>query len=337
MSDEKKHDIEDEKLPIEEEFDKEDEAEEIEEAEDKEEESKEAVQEQQSILTEGKPDENKILDLIIKEYSWESVLYNIVVAEDLNPWDIDIIRLADAFAKYISKLREMDFRVPAKVILTCSIFLRMKSEALKVQEDNERAKRQMPERKPLDISDVPQTLQMPSSRRPIRKVTLEELVAALEKAFEVKEKKDRRWEEKVKTIEVHEDKIEERIEQLYKIVMEILSSGMEKVPFKNIVDIWRRENIIKKFMPMLHLAQENRIEYEQEELFKDIFIRLPGTGKETEDKMEEDNEAEEEALGEREELDSKKKRFRKKSKEDSLKEEQEFVKGAGGQEPIRDD
>ena len=56
-------------------------------------------------------DESKIMDFLVSEYSWEQVIYEIIAWEGLNPWDLDLIKLADSFIVYMGKLKEMDFRM----------------------------------------------------------------------------------------------------------------------------------------------------------------------------------------------------------------------------------
>ncbi len=75
-------------------------------------------------------EENKILDFITSEYSWEQVVYKIIAWEGLDPWDLDITRLSHAFLQYINKLKRMDFKIPAKYIIISSMLLRMKSDHL---------------------------------------------------------------------------------------------------------------------------------------------------------------------------------------------------------------
>ncbi len=237
--------------------------------------------------------EEQILESIIKEYSWETVLYNIVIAEDMDPWDIDIVKLANAFAKYMKKLKEMDFRIPAKVILTASVFLRMKSEALKIEEE-EKKERKKKDEEPLDVSDVPD-IDKPAKRKPVRKVTLNELVSALEKAFEVKEKRDVRRNTEQTVIEVEEDNIHERIEDLYNEIIDYIEEKRgKKIPYSKLVQQDDSMKVVKSFLPLLHLMQEGKIDAEQEELYKEIYIHLKNKNDDEEDNDYDDEGREEE-------------------------------------------
>ena len=74
--------------------------------------------------------EESLLEMILKEESWEELIYNIVSYEGLDPWDVDIIKLADSFLKYIEGMKTLDFRIPAKVVLVAAILLKLKSDIL---------------------------------------------------------------------------------------------------------------------------------------------------------------------------------------------------------------
>ena len=43
--------------------------------------------------------------------------------------------------------------------------------------------------------------------------------------------------------------------------------------FSKLVKNWERRDIIRTLLPMLHLAQDGKITYEQPQLFEDIIVR----------------------------------------------------------------
>ncbi|HHK66939.1 MAG TPA: segregation/condensation protein A, partial [Candidatus Acetothermia bacterium] len=64
--------------------------------------------------------------------SWEVVLHRLT--EDMDPWDIDLTELTRRFRDYLSALRELRFEIPGRMVLACSILLRMKSDGLLEEE-----------------------------------------------------------------------------------------------------------------------------------------------------------------------------------------------------------
>ena len=224
--------------------------------------------------------EQNLLKLIIEEQSWEDLIYHIVSYEGLNPWDIDIIKLADSFLKYVEKLRVLDFRIPAKVVLVAAILLKIKCETLypfKKEEEEYFPEEALEDEELRVIKEGLKKLDLrPPIRRIVRrKVTLNELIDALKKAVKVEEKKERRkilrrrLEEEIG----EEEDIEKRIEELMKEIESLLSRmGTEKIGFSSLVKKWERDEIVRDFLPLLHLSAMKKVKTEQERLFDEIFI-----------------------------------------------------------------
>ncbi len=57
--------------------------------------------------------------------SWEGILQQLT--GDMDPWDIDLSILAGRSREYLQALEEMSFEIPGRMVLACSILLRMKS------------------------------------------------------------------------------------------------------------------------------------------------------------------------------------------------------------------
>jgi chromatin segregation and condensation protein Rec8/ScpA/Scc1 (kleisin family) len=75
-----------------------------------------------------------------------------------------------------------------------------------------------------------------------------------------------------KEINLEED-IEKRIQTvLQKIESLYLKKG--KVEFKEIVEKWKRDEIVMNFLPILHLEKNKEIKTEQQDFFKEIWIYL---------------------------------------------------------------
>lgn len=213
-------------------------------------------------------DENKVIQTIILGSDWQEVLTTLVAEEGMDPLSVDLIKLADAFRVYLEKLKTFDFRIPARFILVAAILLRMKAELMLDEEEEKEFKTVHVE--PLNI-DVPQLLP-PITRKPTRKVTLNELVTALNKAFEFQEKKEDkklRMRRAIERLIEPEEDIEVRIKQIYE---EIVQS--KTIKFSQLVPSWKKMEIVQTFLPLLHLATRDMVVCEQEEMFKEIYIRL---------------------------------------------------------------
>lgn len=226
-------------------------------------------------------EEQNLLEMILKEESWEELIYNIVSYEGLDPWDIDIIKLTDTFLKYIEGIKTLDFRIPAKVVLVAAILLKLKSDILSPLrvEGTEYYPEDMKmldeyERIRLELESM--ELKPPMERRVKRKVTIDELIDALRKAMRVKQKKERirrKLGRRIRAEIGEEEDIELRIKNLMSDIDLLLSKlKADKVMFSKIVDKWERGEIVRYLMPLLHLSSRGKVTTEQKEFFKEIFI-----------------------------------------------------------------
>ncbi len=215
-------------------------------------------------------DETNLIRTIIIGSDWQEVLETIVLEECMDPLSIDIIKLADAFTDYLEKLKTFDFRIPARFVLITAILLRMKCELL-LEEEEIKAKEEVKRGPKINVENLPE-LSAPIERRPIRKVTLDELVRALNKTFEFTERKEGkklRMRRAIENLIEPEEDIEARIKKILEKIIE--KNGIK---FSELVPVWRRLDIVKTLMPVLYLLQRGKVCCEQEELFKEITIKI---------------------------------------------------------------
>lgn len=214
-------------------------------------------------------DENKVIQTIILGSDWQEVLTTLVAEQGMDPLAVDIVKLADTFRVYLEHLKKFDFRIPARFILVAAILLRMKAELLLEEEEEKIIKTSQVE--PLNIEEVPMLLP-PITRKPTRKVTLNELVTALNKAFEFQERKEGkklRMRRAIERLIEPEEDIEARIKEIYEEIVQ-----KKVITFSQLVPAWKKMDIVQTFLPLLHLDQRGMITCEQEEMFKEIYIRL---------------------------------------------------------------
>ena len=61
------------------------------------------------------------------EITWQSMIYDLVSSEQMDPWDVDVSLLAQKFLEKLKALKEMDLKISGKVLLAAAILLRVKS------------------------------------------------------------------------------------------------------------------------------------------------------------------------------------------------------------------
>jgi len=224
--------------------------------------------------------EENILQLIIEKESWEEVIYHIVSIENLDPWNINLIKLTTSFIDYINRIEDLDFRIPAKIVFVAAILLRLKADYLSIFEEEETFEEAAKEKPFVDLGIDPKLIKLgvPMKRAPKRQVTLDELITALRKALTVRERRSERkrlWRVRLQAGIAEED-ITKKIDDMMKEIDEQMKkSKQEKLKFKQIVKDWNREQIVEHFVPLLHLEQNQKIRTEQEDFFKDIWISKP--------------------------------------------------------------
>lgn len=145
-------------------------------------------------------------------------------------------------------------------------------------EEKENVDEMLKEQKPFaELGIDPNLVQLgyPMRRIPKRQVTLDELIDALRKALAVRERKTERnvlAREQLGNIGNEED-ITIKIEKMMSEIEDMMTKlNKDKIEFKTIVKEWKREKIVEKFIPLLHLESDKKIMTEQEDYFKEILI-----------------------------------------------------------------
>ncbi len=222
--------------------------------------------------------DKQLIDLMVSEPSWEDVIVKIVAEEGMDPWSVDIIRLSDVFLDYLKKVEENDLRIPARFILIASILLRMKSDVL--AEKGEKVLIPESEKEPDDmlriLAEVP-PLNPPIKRIPLRNVSLDELISALKKAYDVQDRRVERRRRVKKAVDfampIAEEDITKRIDKLLTDINQALVD-VDNIEFSRLVKRWGRKEIVETLIPLLHLSQDGKINLMQNELFKEIMVKV---------------------------------------------------------------
>ena len=221
------------------------------------------------------------------EVTWQSLLYELVKTEQMDPWDINISSLTKKYIDTIKKLKEFDFRVSGKVLLAAAILLKIKSSRLLHEDLSEfdmllADPEELMEGMELDEVYNPQAYmekpilipRMPQPRK--RKVSIFDLVQALEKALEVKKRRvmnsipPLHLEAPKKTID-----ITQVLKNVYgKIISFFSSDNKNKLMFSQLTPSQSKEDRIYTFIPLLHLSNERKIDLTQKEHFGEIEIML---------------------------------------------------------------
>lgn len=211
------------------------------------------------------------------------MLVDLVLRDEMDPWDIDIVSLANRFLEEVRRMVRINLRLSGKTLLTSAILLRMKSEHLMPEENGHNGHDGYEDYSwgdgayYEDVSyDIP-PLSMPLRRRAERRVTLFELVEALQRALneEMIRKNfppQRRAKPKL-IIKVDEENLREKILSLYDYILE-LAKLHEVVRFSELLRESTRVHIVELLLYLLYLDSQGKLTVWQKELFGEVFITL---------------------------------------------------------------
>ncbi len=212
--------------------------------------------------------------------NWESVIDRFT--QDMDPWSVDILTLAERYKNYLERMEDLDLEIPARLIVVCAALLKLKVELMQEARDEPRQEHDdmvmeeawEEESTWQDEIEVPdRTLEPPVKNNPRRRVSLDELKDALEKAVNIQEQRRERQLEREdeEFLEIEEKDITDKLEMLMDRLTGMFSSS-DKIPFEQILEQKNREEKIEKFTHILHLETDDKIRCKQDEFFGDIEI-----------------------------------------------------------------
>lgn len=212
------------------------------------------------------------------------MLVDLVLRDEMDPWDIDIVSLANRFLEEVRRMVKINLRLSGKTLLTSSLLLRMKSENPMSEENGHNGHNGHEDYGWDDGAyygddaghNIP-SLPVPLRRRAERKVTLFELVEALQRALsEEMIRKNFPPNPRIKPkliIKVDEETVREKILSLYDRLQE-LAKDMEVIRFNELLIEQTRRHIIEVLLYLLYLDSQGKLIIWQKELFGEIFITL---------------------------------------------------------------
>ncbi|MBS3108357.1 segregation/condensation protein A [Candidatus Woesearchaeota archaeon] len=230
--------------------------------------------------------QNQLYEMLLKEdeITWQTIIYDLIKTEQMDPWDIDISILTNEYIKAIKTLKDMNFFISGKVLLAASLLLRIKSTKLVTEDiaafdnllfnpESEEIDDYIAEEASQRVKDIPKlAIKTPQARK--RRLTVQDLVDALQKALEVNQRKViRKVEERSINVQLPKVKIDitNLIKNVYQRILDLFKKE-DKVTFTKIVSSDKKEDKIYTFIPLLHLDNQGKINLIQEKPFGEIEI-----------------------------------------------------------------
>ncbi|MBN2067885.1 MAG: segregation/condensation protein A [Candidatus Diapherotrites archaeon] len=227
--------------------------------------------------------ENVNLVDLIEQPAWKTILIGLVKSEKMDPWDIDIVDLANKYWEKIQNMQRADLRIPANAILASAILLKLKARTIRLSsldEDEEETKEVSRE----ELAMIEESLPELKGQRQFRegKISLDELVVSIEKILEkTKQRKSILREKDLPEFKffLNEENIDGKIENVFAKIRERADSqGL--VAFTALLDERTPMAMINCFVPLLFLVNQGKVNAWQDEWFGEIFISLIEGGEE---------------------------------------------------------
>jgi segregation and condensation protein A len=213
-----------------------------------------------------------ILNMVVQP-TWREFLVELISTHQMDPWDIDVTALADAYLAKVRELQALDLRMPANVILASALLLHFKAESLKLEQgfsDEQPAVED--EAMPLVNEEVPDLVFRPNIPKS-RRVTLDELMNAVEQVMGAGRIKPRSHAAPVElTVELPKEDMHEIIAGFY-IKACSLKDSEGVLTYSSMLARKHPDEVSRNMLPLLHLVQEGRLMMWQDELFGEIFIK----------------------------------------------------------------
>ncbi|MBD3253197.1 hypothetical protein GF386_05670 [Candidatus Pacearchaeota archaeon] len=267
----------------------------------------EETSEEEIIEETEKIGQSQFYDIVTsRKPDWQSIIYELIHTNQLDPWDINIIFLTQKYFEKIQEMEEADYYVSSKVLLAAALLLRIKSEFLlnkhlrSIDEVLFGKKQESKDIEKIEINEDEIPVLIPKTPLPrSRKVTLPELMAALNKAITTESRRIKREvafkrSHKLSHVDIPEFRridLKDRIKQFYAKILTFLrkksvshEKHLNKVAYSDLIGKEREEKLAS-FLPLLHLSNSRRLWIEQQGHLEEIWVYLYEYFKKNKDKF----------------------------------------------------
>lgn len=230
--------------------------------------------------------------LILKnsDIDWKELMIDLVHKEGMDPWDINITLLTEKFIETVKAMQEADLKISGKMFLATAMLFKLKSshlvdydisrlDALLNEQDEEEFFDDFDENDPNGRSRRPQDPYQLIRRNPQprnRKVSIHDLVQALQKAMQTRKRKltADRPNYDFKMPEGGFD-ITNSIRELFnKINYYTQKKEQEELTFTSLLPPRAgKQEKVHTFIPLLHLENEQKVDTTQANPFEEIYVR----------------------------------------------------------------
>lgn len=188
-----------------------------------------------------------------------ALAYRLVEDGRIDPWNVDIVELANAYLEEIRKMEVLDMRIPARAIMAASFLLKKKVEVLFPEPKKTREKK-----KSYTLDEIVQEFEE-------EKESFLELPQQVERE-EIKERRSVKRQasnrqRKVSVIPIHISKFEEVLEGIHRL----MSQGVKRF---SLLELFLGKNLAPYIMALMTLYNDEKIELYQDEPYGDLVVEV---------------------------------------------------------------
>lgn len=224
------------------------------------------------------------------DVDWKDLLINLVHKEGMDPWNINITLLTEKFIQTVQMMQEADLKISGKMFLAAAMLFKLKSHHL-VEYDISKLDALLNEQEEDEFLDEFDDLEMqerekrkqdpytlirrnPQPRK--RKVSIHDLVEALQKAMQTRKRKlqSDKPNYDFKMPEGTFD-ISSSIKELFnKINYYMKKKEEEELTFTSLLPPRAgKQEKVHTFIPLLHLENERKVDTTQMNPFEEIYVK----------------------------------------------------------------
>jgi len=200
------------------------------------------------------------------------ILFDLLHLHRVRPWDVNITFLLNSFLSEMKKHGYIDFSVSGTALLSSSIIHRLKSELILKMEEPPKP----PQVRPTEY--MPPPLPMPL-RYEYTSTSIAQIMNALEEVLSskrleyVEQKPILQAAPVIEQLDEFLTNIEEHLKEFYYSLID-LSKKIESIPFTRLVEGLSISEVVRRFIMLLFLASDGKINLLQEEEFGEIVISV---------------------------------------------------------------
>lgn len=204
------------------------------------------------------------------------ILLDLARKKKIDPWDVDIDKLANLYAEKIREMEKLDLRVSGRALSSASALLRMKAKTSPHNGHSEEEDEFLEE---LDF-DMPELEPITIIRQNNQKITLSDLAGSLQEVLESPKKhkskdnsKSKMAQDFMRELDDYHINIEKHIREFHEKIALLTSNG-GKINFTQLLPEKNKVEVARNIFLALFLSSKGKISIHQDEHFGDIYIKL---------------------------------------------------------------